>query len=57
MVAGELSPHAAAVEAGFRKRKFQLPDDPAAAGRYLAQRVDRAWFDALIDSYYKAIEA
>jgi hypothetical protein len=56
VIAGELSPHAAAIEAGFRKRKFQLPDDPQAAGRYLAQRVDRAWFDTLIDSYYKSID-
>lgn len=56
VLAGELSPHAAAIEAGFRKRKMQLPDDPHAAGRYLAQRVDREWFDALIDAYYKAIE-
>lgn len=56
VMAGELSPDAAAVEAGFRKRRFRLPDDPYAAGRYLAERVDREWFDALIDAYYKAIE-
>lgn len=57
VIAGELSPNAAAIEAGFRKRKFQLPGDPVAAGRYLAQRVDREWFDSLIDAYCKAIEA
>lgn len=55
VVRGELSPNAAAIEAGFRKRKFQLPDDPVSAGRYLAQRVDREWFDTLIDAYYKSI--
>lgn len=48
----------AAIEAGIvqPRQRYSLPDDPQAAGRYLAQRVDREWFDALIDSYYKAIE-
>lgn len=55
VLAGELSPHAAAIEAGFRKRKFQLPDDPQAAGRYLAQRVDKEWLLAMVDEYMKAI--
>lgn len=54
---GELSVSAAAIKAGFRQRKYQLPGDPIAAGRYLAQRVDREWFDTLIDAYYKAIKA
>ncbi len=39
VIAGELSPNAAAIKAGFRQPKFQLPDEPVAAGRYLAQRV------------------
>jgi hypothetical protein len=40
---GELSANAAAIEAGWRKpqARYSLPDDPQAAGRYLAQRVDR----------------
>ncbi len=57
MKAGEFtSVRAAAKEAGIVKDKFQMPTDPAAAGRYLAQRVDREWLEALIDSYYKEIE-
>jgi len=54
---GELSANAAAIEAGWRnpKTRYSLPDDPQAAGRYLAERVDREWFDMLIDTYYKAI--
>lgn len=56
VIAGELSPNAAAIEAGFRKRKFQLPDDPVAAGRYLAQRVDKEWLLTLVDEFMKAIE-
>lgn len=56
VIAGELSPNAAAIEAGFRKRKFQLPDDPEAAGRYLAQRVDKEWFMAMVDTYMKSID-
>jgi hypothetical protein len=53
---GKLSPHAAAIKAGFRQPKYQLPNDPIAAGRYLAERVDREWFDTLIDTYYKALK-
>ncbi len=55
VIRGELSANAAAIKAGFRQPKYQLPDDPQAAGRYLAQRVDREWFDTLIDAYYKAM--
>lgn len=48
----------AAIEAGIvtPTTRYSLPDDPAAAGRYLAQRVDREWFDTLIDAYYKSID-
>ena len=55
VVAGELLPNAAAIEAGFRKTKFQLPTDPSAAGRYLAQRVDHEWFIQCMDAFMKAI--
>jgi hypothetical protein len=57
VLAGELSPNAAAIEAGFRKRKFQLPDDAIAAGRYLAGRVDKEWLLAMVDEFMKRIEA
>lgn len=46
---GELSPFAAANQAGFRKRRFQLPDEPQAAARYLAKRVDKEWVLCLVD--------
>jgi hypothetical protein len=48
----------AAIEAGIVKpqARYSLPDDPQAAGKYLAQRVDREWFDTLIDAYYKALK-
>ncbi len=36
--------------------RYYVPSDPQAAGRYLAERVDREWFDTLIDTYYKAID-
>lgn len=55
VIAGELTPNAAAIEAGFRKTKFQLPTDPTAAGRYLAQRVDHEWFMECMDAFMKAI--
>lgn len=35
VLAGELSPHAAAVEAGFRRKTITLPLDPEAAARTL----------------------
>ena len=56
VVSGELSPNAAALQAGFRRRKFQMPDTPEAAGKYLAGRVDQSWFMAMVDSYYRHIE-
>lgn len=48
----------AAIEAGIvtPQTRYSVPSDPIAAGRYLARRVDREWFDSLIDAYYKAIE-
>jgi hypothetical protein len=37
VLAGELSPHAAAIEAGFRKKTITVPLDPEAAARTLAR--------------------
>lgn len=54
VLTGELSPNKAALEAGFRQPKLQIPADPTAAGRYLAQRVDDAWMLELYDAYMKA---
>jgi hypothetical protein len=38
VLAGELSPHAAMVEAGFRRRSFTVPDDPERAAEALVRR-------------------
>lgn len=35
-------------------RRFQLPTDPAAAGRYLAGRVDHEWLMECVDAFMKA---
>jgi hypothetical protein len=56
VIAGSLTPNQAAIEAGFRRSKFQMPEDASAAGRYLATRVDRAWLQAMIDAYDQAQE-
>ena len=45
---GALSPHAAMVEAGFRKRYLQLPDDPQAAALYLLGNKDASWLLAFV---------
>lgn len=52
------SVRAAAIDAGIvePKQRYQLPTDPTAAGRYLAQRVDDAWMLELYDAYMKAQE-
>lgn len=47
----EMTPHAAAIEAGFRKTEYRLPKDPAEAGRYLASRVDTDWLEAMLAAY------
>jgi hypothetical protein len=46
----------AAIAAGIvnPKTRYSLPDDPIAAAHYLAQRVDREWFLAMVDEYMKA---
>jgi hypothetical protein len=54
VLSGELSPNKAALEAGFRQPKFQLPADPIAAGRYMANRVDKDWMLEFYDAYTKA---
>lgn len=51
------SVRAAAKEAGIVKDKFQMPTDAAAAGRYLAGRVDADWMMACYDAFMKAQEA
>ncbi len=33
--------------------RFSLPSDPEAAAKYLAEHVDREWFETMIDAYYK----
>ncbi len=38
-----------------REIRYSLPDDPEAAGRYLAQRVDREWGAAMVETYMKEI--
>lgn len=58
--AGEIrSVRQAAIKAGIvnAKTRYSLPDDPIAAGRYLAQRVDKDWLLSMVDEYMKAIEA
>lgn len=54
MKAGEFrSVRAAAIEAGIvnPKERYNLPSDPQAAGRYLAQRVDREWIETMLGAY------
>ena len=52
------SVRAAAIDAGIidpnKARRFQLPTNPAAAGRYLAQRVDHEWLMECVDAFMKA---
>lgn len=38
VLAGELSPHAAMVEAGYRKKNYQIPAEPEAAARALLRK-------------------
>lgn len=48
VVAGELTPNAAAIEAGFRKRAFSVPDDPEAAADALVRRFGKGGIASLI---------
>lgn len=51
------SVRAAAIDAGIidpdKTRRYQLPTDPTAAGRYLAQRVDAEWMLECYDAFLK----
>ena len=51
------SVRAAAIDAGIidpdKIRRYQLPTDPTAAGRYLAQRVDAEWMLECYDAFLK----
>jgi hypothetical protein len=51
------SVRAAAIDAGIidpdKARRYQLPTDPAAAGRYLAGRVDAEWMLECYDAFMK----
>lgn len=48
----------AAIEAGIvnARVRYSLPDDPIAAGRYLAQRVDKDWLLSMVDEFMKSIK-
>jgi hypothetical protein len=47
----------AAIAAGIihPRQRYSLPDDPQAAGRYLAQRVDKEWLLAMVDEAMKSL--
>jgi hypothetical protein len=49
VLAGELSPHAAMIEAGFRKKTFTVPDDIKLAAKALARHFGPAFALALAD--------
>ena len=55
------SVRAAAIDAGIvdpeKTRRFQLPTDPVAAGRYLAYRVDKEWLMECVDAFMKEEQA
>jgi len=54
VLAGELSGHAAMVQAGFRKPTLIIPADPAGAGRKLARHFTRDQQDELIAAMREA---
>lgn len=49
----------AAIEAGIvtPTTRYSLPDDPIAAARYLAQRVDQEWMGTMVAEFMNLIEA
>jgi hypothetical protein len=51
VLAGELSPHRAMVQAGFRKASISIPADPADAGRRLARHFTPEQFVELTEAY------
>lgn len=48
VLAGELSPHAAAVEAGFRPRTLTIPVDPERAARTILRHFDHEQISRLV---------
>ena len=49
VIAGELTPHAGMVEAGFRKKNMQIPSDPAGAARALIRKFNADELQQLIE--------
>lgn len=47
--AGDLSAHAAMVEAGFKERQITIPVDPAKAARRLVRHFSRKQFNSLVE--------
>ena len=48
VLSGELSPHAAAIEAGFRKKTITVPLETAAAARVLKRHFTEAQIDEIL---------
>ncbi len=55
VLAGELSPHAAMIEAGFRKRTITIKADPQGAAQTIARHFDRDQVSELIACLYEEI--
>lgn len=55
VIAGEISPHAAMVEAGFRKKSITIKVDPESAARTIARAFDRDQVSELIACLYDEI--
>lgn len=54
---GELSAHAAMIEAGFRDKAITIPADPRKAARRLARHFTREQFSELVDEMLRCYEA
>jgi len=55
VLTGELSPHAAMIEAGFRKRTITIKVDPQSAAQTIARHFDRDQVSELIACLYDEI--
>ena len=53
VVAGEMSPNAAAVQAGFRKKNLQVPDDPTRAAQWFRSHKDEGWIGTFVNELVK----
>lgn len=53
VIAGELSPNAAAVQAGFRSKPLQVPDDPERAARWFISHKDAGWLATFVAELVK----